>query len=1062
MATTQNALTLCLILLLAPLAGCLDLNEGSQGDEGVNESCVDFDYSDLNCLDFGLPDENGLMALPMENDNGHGDHHDLETEEYISSTKSDIIEWGLDSFFNRDALDSEVDVLDVPINPKWYSGTLNETDNLDMYRLNLKESATFEMSLYSICGFENIEYSQVLKNTTDNSVISELNTTIVPVSDSCSDISDTTSEPTEDYCHPSNMDGLVDSQHTIFNWNKSSSDQDKELTLLFGNNNLAVYCVMLRQVDDTFTSPIRFTEDSAPAGPSGPGGISFTPTCTSSDLVPTPNSADLISYLATVDSSCLRYLWYLDSAVSDAMNSQNVADIYQELIDLEPTFDGTNTDAHMQLMMFARIAGYHEWYNSIPALTSNVHLLAEQMVTDYGNNANFLLINPVAGAIVYQFVNIADIYDLSYLIVGLHVDILEQFSDPVVLDSNYAQGSVLYTTLMSIARQAWRPEYRVSPDMSSLSDNLEILAVDANSVLQDAGHTWVVNCAIFSLYSFSYNYLPSYYAEGFWILVDAQSTHLAASPNLFSTPFLWATKILDIYYDCSHPAVSHCVDDVVPILESQLFPNQYSFDDGTIVFQTPLNVEDVQVLYHAAKEVQSQFNRLTMTIQPVDNDPNDVLTIVIYGSRADYVTYQGFLYGLGTNNGGIYIEHWGKFFTYQRTAQESIYTLEELFRHEYVHFLVGRHLIEGMWGDSGSIYDNDRMTWLDEGLAEYLTWSTDDEGVPVRAKLVQQISNDGTDRMDISEIVSSTYSHGWKFYRYSCLFFDYLHQYHLDDLIEILQYAHFSDITAFDAKVAYFATDQTLNNGFHSHLDDLIDDLPNLTDPTTTFPPVDSITYLDLDLIQSEFQSVNDCTLSVIDTNPRFTCSGVLSSIAYPTTPTTSELWYFFDNELTQIQSHMKGLQGYNNFDQLTCRFSNIRVGYTDSTQTDQYGQAEYYCDGPLPQGTYNRDPSLQLVTEDITRLRLGANANCVEVNPTFIQCTSTYASQLYEDGTPFSVLETAFENDVYNLENQLFGKSPTFYSDLECITTGTPSEVEYAYGDGIYLSGNWQCDVNL
>ena len=38
-----------------------------------------------------------------------------------------------------------------------------------------------------------------------------------------------------------------------------------------------------------------------------------------------------------------------------------------------------------------------------------------------------------------------------------------------------------------------------------------------------------------------------------------------------------------------------------------------------------------------------------------------------------------------------------------------------------INFLVGRHLIEGMWGDSGSIYDNDRMTWLDEGLAEYLT-----------------------------------------------------------------------------------------------------------------------------------------------------------------------------------------------------------------------------------------------------------------------------------------------------------------------------------------------------
>ena len=81
--------------------------------------------------------------------------------------------------------------------------------------------------------------------------------------------------------------------------------------------------------------------------------------------------------------------------------------------------------------------------------------------------------------------------------------------------------------------------------------------------------------------------------------------------------------------------------------------------------------------------------------------------MVIYGSRAEYQAYQGFLYGLSTSNGGIYIEPWGTFFTYQRTPQESN-TLEELFRHEYVD-LVARHLIEGMWGESGSIYDGGRI-----------------------------------------------------------------------------------------------------------------------------------------------------------------------------------------------------------------------------------------------------------------------------------------------------------------------------------------------------------------
>jgi len=106
--------------------------------------------------------------------------------------------------------------------------------------------------------------------------------------------------------------------------------------------------------------------------------------------------------------------------------------------------------------------------------------------------------------------------------------------------------------------------------------------------------------------------------------------------------------------------------------------------------RTPVTLATVQNLYHAIKEVAAQFNRITRTIPPLAGDPNGLLTIKIYGSQSDYVTYHPFLTGLNTNNGGIYYEQNGTFYTFDRPPTPGNYTLEELTRHEYAHYLSAR------------------------------------------------------------------------------------------------------------------------------------------------------------------------------------------------------------------------------------------------------------------------------------------------------------------------------------------------------------------------------------
>ena len=106
-----------------------------------------------------------------------------------------------------------------------------------------------------------------------------------------------------------------------------------------------------------------------------------------------------------------------------------------------------------------------------------------------------------------------------------------------------------------------------------------------------------------------------------------------------------------------------------------MFPNTFYFDNERIIIKTPLGYEDVEPLYYALKEVFSQFFRLSESKQPVEDDPNYVVEIIIYGTKEEYRQYPTLLYNTSSNNGGIYIEQWGQIFTYENEIlREHLHT----------------------------------------------------------------------------------------------------------------------------------------------------------------------------------------------------------------------------------------------------------------------------------------------------------------------------------------------------------------------------------------------------
>ena len=314
------------------------------------------------------------------------------------------------------------------------------------------------------------------------------------------------------------------------------------------------------------------------------------------------------------------------------------------------------------------------------------------------------------------------------------------------------------------------------------------------------------------------------------------------------------------------------------------------------------------------KEVRSQFHRVSLNDIPLDQgNPDDSLIAVIYNSPADY-TYNNFLYGLGTNNGGIYIESWGTFFTYERTPQESIYTLEDLFRHEFSHYLQGRYMAPGMWGQD-PIYDNQRLTWFEEGGAEFMAGSSRLNGIQTRLTMVDRIAQNESDRMTLAEVVNATYGN-WEFYRYGFAFFDYMYKYQMGMLLEMVEFVKTGDGDSFDILMDEIANDDLLNDLYQAHMDSLKSNQNNFTDPVTSSLYFEEIENIPTEDIINEISSISQIQNISSETylSSDHNLLSINGDITLETNNDSDSLWLSMNSNLNNVLASLDAINwnGYN------------------------------------------------------------------------------------------------------------------------------------------------------
>ncbi|EMJ74689.1 collagenase ColA [Leptospira interrogans] len=738
---------------------------------------------------------------------------------------------------------------------------------------------------------------------------------------------------------------------------------------------------------------------------------------------------EFVRFLETHDINCVdKFVWNYDQYSDYIYSQENMLEVVNRLNDLAPFYNGNNDLNFIQLFrMFW--AGYYVKH-SHPSLPFDTNQISQALVTPmqiFASSAHFLDGTNDAGKVLEFFFTVADSTKIGHTIYPRILSFLEAIlNDPQRLRNNHSQAIALNAVFRLFQRHIHSNsnEFLAMIDYRLIS-KLRRLALDTS--LNTDSQVWIINNAIFGLDRI-YEYLPSFQPVIASVMTDVLETY-----PYISAPYLLGIKALTRHSDCANLRTGRiCLSDTKEAVKRAALSNTYYFDDKTQIVHTALSIDEIQPLYHALKQVESQFFRLIGIHAPVSGDTTDSISMYVYRSRKDYETFHTFLFDLPTNNGGIYIERDKTLYTYQRTPAESIYTLEELLRHEYSHYLVGRFIIPGLWSQT-SAHDNERLTWFEEGIAEFLTGSSSREIHP-RKSLISEIKRDGSSRMDVSKILTARYG-DFKFYRYSGNFFNYLYTYKKDTLKDLISALRDSNIQTFDFLITQMSHDTGLNTSFQAYLDYLVSNVDNLTDPSTPAPDLANLSTNDPKVIRSFFRKTETglkakCTTAAFGLNSRFSCRGLIFGNA-TYSPDWNSAWSDFNSRINDLMSTLES-SGVNNFQSMNCRIGEIRF---DKHLNLFRPFTIYSCEGPLAYRSRISYRHPQRGQTDFRNTRIGIHSTCFATpsNGSSTTCNTPIVTNAFSNTATYEEMYQKLNGELNELKSEVYTMRPSFYKKLDC-----------------------------
>ncbi|MFZ6748365.1 collagenase [Undibacterium sp. Ren11W] len=433
----------------------------------------------------------------------------------------------------------------------------------------------------------------------------------------------------------------------------------------------------------------------------------------------------LLNAVTGSSTACINDLFNLKGAMAGKVfNEAQMVTIADGLKANAASYNGTNSASTLQLVLFLRAGYFVNWYNSADTGVYGAKMKAAIVpaMDAFVNNGNFGLVNDLHGEVLSEFVTLIDSAGENAHFLGPVVKrLLNSYNS--TYNAYWWMRSAVNGTFAVLFRAHQNDDFKalIAKD-TSIVDTLYNF-VNANFAQLGGDNEYLVANAGRELGRFLQ------YADTSAIKMAAKSKAkliIDRSNVTGTTASLWVGvgEMID-YFDkanCSY----YNLCDFVARLDKEVLPKSKSCSPTLRLRAQALTDAQMTEACNIVGGEEGYFHKMVASGNiPVAKDNNTQLEMVVFNSSADYKRYAGAIYGIDTNNGGMYLEgspdvvgNQPRFIAYQAEWMLPKFEIWNL-THEYIHYLDGRFDMYGDFDLGMSV----KSTWWTEGFAEYVSYS---------------------------------------------------------------------------------------------------------------------------------------------------------------------------------------------------------------------------------------------------------------------------------------------------------------------------------------------------
>ncbi len=499
----------------------------------------------------------------------------------------------------------------------------------------------------------------------------------------------------------------------------------------------------------------------------------------------------LAQYIQDAGPDCANTMFVGNATSFAAFTKTKMIEVANATATLARTYTGSDPNQGLEALYLWLRAGYYvayynstnvPWYNPTTDVFDAQVVAATRSAIDALVNSGYFYTNSDAnGKVITEAITLMDSSGSNTYYLGVVKEWLSRWNSSYATSWNMRAGvNTIFTVLF---RGHWKTDFQTAVASDTTLISRLSAFVDMTWMLNTDAEFMITNATRELTRFLQYKTAPIYGS------VSSKAKNILASYPLTHPLYVATAGNVNYYDDCNLYGTCTFEKD----LEAAVLGNQFTCSPTYKMRAQSMTSSQFTAACSSLSAQETYFHTtFNTTNKPVGSDNNTSLEVAVFNSSNDYQQYAGVIFGIDTNNGGMYLEgdpatpgNQARFICYRAewAPSFSIWNLE----HECVHYLDGRYTMKGSFGDYR--VDTHKTVWWIEGVAEYISKKNCNEDAINAAR---------SKAYSLSTIFSNTYSSGQdRVYTWGYLAVRFMMERHPSEITTLRNYFNTGDYAGY-------------------------------------------------------------------------------------------------------------------------------------------------------------------------------------------------------------------------------------------------------------------------